>query len=370
VQLHPVVQHGYRLGVPRGGAYREVLNTDAALYGGSNVGNQGRVEVEAVPSHGRPQSVALTLPPLAVVSTWCPRNDAAACAAPGMTPGRPCRWAPPGRATASISRCSRPRRGGDLCLFDATGRRELARIPLPGRTGDTWHGFLPGVGPGLVYGYRVHGRYAPRQGTASTSTSCCSTPTPARWSGRAALRQRDLRLPPRRAEEWRQDISDSASSVPKARVVDPHAFDWRGDRPPGTPMDRHVIYELHTKGFTRLHPDVPPHLRGTYLGLAQPAVLEYLVGLGVTAVELMPVQQFITEPHLQERGLGTTGATTRWRFSRRTPATRSPTRCGSSARWCARCTAPGSRSSSTWCSTTRRRAAAAAPRCRCAASTT
>ncbi len=193
--------------------------------------------------------------------------------------------------------------GMDLCLFDAGGRRELARIPLPGRSGDVWHGFLPGVGPGLVYGYRARGRYAPRQGMRFNKHKLLLDPYARALVGELRYGPEIYGFRSGGGDEWRQDISDSASSVPKAKVVDPHAFDWRGDRQPGVPMDQTVIYELHVKGFTRLHPDVPAHLRGTYLGLAQPAVLEYLVGLGITAVELLPVQQFISEPHLAARGM-------------------------------------------------------------------
>jgi isoamylase len=189
-----------------------------------------------------------------------------------------------------------------LCLFDAGGRRELARIPLPQRTGDIWHGHLPGAGPGLVYGYRVHGRYAPRQGHRFNKHKLLLDPYARELTGELRYGHEIYGFSRGSASEWRQDISDSAASVPKARVVDPNSFNWRGDQPPRTAMDRTVIYELHTKGFTRLHPGVPAHLRGTFLGLAQPAVLDYLVGLGVTAVELMPVQQFIDEPHLHEGG--------------------------------------------------------------------
>jgi isoamylase len=190
-----------------------------------------------------------------------------------------------------------------LCLFDVSGRRELARLPMPERTGDVWHGFLPGAGPGLVYGYRVHGRYAPRQGHRFNKHKLLLDPYARALVGELRYQAAIYGFSRGQAEEWRQDINDSASSVPKARVVDPNGFDWRGTRPPRTPMDRTVVYEVHVKGFTRLHPHVPQHLRGTYLGLAQPAVLEYLHGLGVTAVELLPVHQFITEPHLQERGM-------------------------------------------------------------------
>jgi isoamylase len=226
-------------------------------------------------------------------------------ARPGMLTGRPlplgASWTGDGVNFALFSAHAE---AVYLCLFDAAGRRELARIPLPGKTGDTWHGFLPGAGPGLVYGYRVHGRYAPRQGHRFNKHKLLLDPHARALVGELRYGSEIYGFSRGAAEEWRQDISESASSVPKARVVDPQAFDWRGDRPPATPLDRTVIYELHTRGFTRLHPDVPAHLRGTFLGLAQPAVLDYLVGLGVTAVELLPVQQFITEPHLHERGLG------------------------------------------------------------------
>jgi glycogen operon protein len=191
----------------------------------------------------------------------------------------------------------------DLCLFDADGRRELARLRLPDRSGDTWHGFLPGSGPGLVYGYRVHGRYAPRQGHRFNKHKLLLDPYAQAVTGALAYESAIYGYSRGTAEEWRQDISDSAGCVPKARVTDPHAFDWLGDRRPSVPLDRSVIYELHVKGFTRLHPEVPQHLRGTYLGLAQPAVLDYLADLGVTAVELLPVQHFVTEPHLRARGL-------------------------------------------------------------------
>ncbi len=191
----------------------------------------------------------------------------------------------------------------ELCLFDPAGAQELARIALPGRTGDIWHGFLPGAGPGLVYAYRAHGRYAPRQGHRFNKHKLLLDPYARALVGQLRYGDEIYGFSRGGTKSWRQDLSDSASSVAKAVVVDTHAFDWRGDRPPRTPMDRTVVYELHPKGFTRLHPDVPAHLRGTYLGLAQPAVLDYLVNLGITAVELMPAQQFISEPWLHERGL-------------------------------------------------------------------
>ncbi|NHA14471.1 glycogen debranching protein GlgX [Thioalkalivibrio sp. XN279] len=191
----------------------------------------------------------------------------------------------------------------ELCLFDADGRRETARVALPARTGDTWHGFLPGAGPGLVYGYRVHGRYAPRQGHRFNKHKLLLDPYARALSGELTYDAAVYGYARHGADAWRQDISDSAGCMPKARVVDPRAFDWQGDRRPCHPLEQSVVYELHVKGFTRMHPDVPAHLRGTYLGLAQPAVLDYLLRLGVTAVELMPVQHFVSEPHLRAKGL-------------------------------------------------------------------
>jgi isoamylase len=225
-------------------------------------------------------------------------------AAAAMTAGRPqplgTSWSGDGVNFALFSAHAE---SVDLCLFDASGQRELARVPLPGRTEDIWHGFLPGAGPGLVYGYRVHGRYAPRQGHRFNKHKLLLDPYARALVGELRYGGEIFGFSRGAREAWRQDISDSASSVPKARVVAAHEFDWRGDQPLRTPLDRTVIYELHTRGFTRLHPGVPAHLRGTFLGLAQPAVLDYLVDLGVTAVELMPAQHFITEPRLHERGL-------------------------------------------------------------------
>jgi glycogen operon protein len=189
----------------------------------------------------------------------------------------------------------------DLCLFDISGR-EVVRVALPGRTGDVWHGFLPAAGPGLAYGYRVHGRYAPRQGHRFNKHKLLLDPYARAVDGRLRYGREIFGHRAGTAQEWRQNISDSAPSVPKARVIDPR-FDWQGDRPPRTPLERSVIYELHVKGFTRLHPEVPAYLRGRYLGLTHPAALNYLVDLGITAVELMPVQHFVSEPHLVDKGL-------------------------------------------------------------------
>jgi glycogen operon protein len=190
----------------------------------------------------------------------------------------------------------------ELCLFDATGRDEVARLDLPSRTGDLWHGFLPARfgGPGMLYGYRVHGPYDPGRGHRFNPAKLLVDPCaqairgPFQWHGAlpGAVRGRDD-LP---------SSEDSAPYVPRSEVVD-GSFDWAKVRSPNVPWRDTVIYELHVKGFTQQHPGVPAHLRGKYLGLAQPAVIDYLKRLGVTTIELMPVQAFISEQFLVERGL-------------------------------------------------------------------
>ncbi len=190
----------------------------------------------------------------------------------------------------------------ELCLFDETGTDEVARLPLPGRTGDVWHGFLPQAGPGLVYGLRAHGPWDPAAGLFYNPGKLLLDPY-ARWLA-GPLRWDDsvygYAADP--AGAMTRDETDSAPAMPRAVVAD-GTFDWEGDKPPGTPWEDTVIYELHVKGYTRLHPDVPDALRGTYLGLAAPPVIDYLRSLGVTAVELLPCQAFVTERMLHDNGL-------------------------------------------------------------------
>jgi isoamylase len=177
-----------------------------------------------------------------------------------------------------------------LCLFDRHGRER--QLPLPEYDAGVWHGFVPEVGPGQRYGYRVHGPYDPSRGLRCNPAKLLLDPYAKAISGGVAW---DDRL----AGDNQQD---SAPFAPRSIVVDP-AFDWGDDRPPGTRLADSVIYETHVKGITAAHPDVPPELRGTYAGLAHPAVLEHLVGLGVTAVELLPVQRSVTNGTLAARGL-------------------------------------------------------------------
>ena len=191
----------------------------------------------------------------------------------------------------------------DLCIFDATGRRELQRIRVRERTDQVWHCYLPEARPGLLYGYRVHGRYAPHEGHRFNPHKLLLDPYARsidgqlRWSDamfayQVAARREDLTL----------DRRDNARGMPKCKVIDP-AFTWADDRRPNVPWHDMVIYEAHVRGFTMQHPAVPPALRGTFAGFATAPVIEYLQRLGVTTVELMPVHAFVDDRRLIEQGL-------------------------------------------------------------------
>jgi glycogen operon protein len=172
-----------------------------------------------------------------------------------------------------------------LCLLDSHGRE--TQLPLPEYDAGVWHGFVPGQ----RYGYRVHGPYDPSRGLRCNPAKLLLDPYAKAIVGGVA-----------RDDSFAVDNQqDSAPFAPRSMVVDP-AFDWGDDRPPGTRLADSVIYETHVKGITATHPEVPPELRGTYAGLGHPAVLEHLVGLGVTAVELLPVQRSVTNGTLAARG--------------------------------------------------------------------
>jgi glycogen operon protein len=192
----------------------------------------------------------------------------------------------------------------DLCLFDPEGRAEIARLTLPDYTDQVFHAYVEGVGPGQVYGYRVHGPYEPEAGHRFNPNKLLLDPyarghtgamvwDPACFGYVIGADEADLSF----------DERDSAPFVPKSVVVDPN-FDWRGQ--PGrarAPWDRTVIYETHVKGFTALRQDLPEALRGTYAGLGAQAVVDYVRTLGVTSIELLPVHTFLDDAHLLEKGL-------------------------------------------------------------------
>jgi isoamylase len=186
----------------------------------------------------------------------------------------------------------------EVCVFDENGHE--TRTKLSHRTGHVFHGFVDNMGPGARYGLRVHGEWNPEKGLRHNPNKLLLDPYARAVEG---------------GYEWGQpvfghnmddpdevDDADSAPFVPRSVVTDA-SFHWGADMPPRTPLAETVIYEVHVKGFTQRHPGVPENIRGTYAGLAHPAAIKHLVDLGVTAVELMPVQQFVQDSHLDEKGL-------------------------------------------------------------------
>jgi len=166
--------------------------------------------------------------------------------------------------------------------------------------GFVWHGYLPGVSPGQRYGYRVHGPYHPADGQLCNPAKLLLDPYAKAIEGSVDWGQAVFSY--QFGHPDRRNHTDSAPHVPRSVVVNPY-FDWNLDRPPRIPYHETVIYEAHVRGLTKEHPVVPDGQRGTYLGLAHPAVISHLKGLGVTAVELMPVHQFVTDSHLNDKGL-------------------------------------------------------------------
>jgi glycogen operon protein len=194
--------------------------------------------------------------------------------------------------------------GVELCLFDGPDDgTERQKVSLRERTVQVWHCFLPDARPGQFYGYRVHGPYDPNAGHRFNPAKLLIDPYAKAITG--TIKWSDA-LFAYRVGGPNQDLEpttdNDASGVPKSVVVD-SAFTWEDDKPLNIPWNRTIIYECHVKGMTVKHPDVPAHLRGTYLGLSSEPMLEYFTSLGVTAIELLPVHQFVVDRHLAERGL-------------------------------------------------------------------
>ena len=188
----------------------------------------------------------------------------------------------------------------DLCLFDATGASELRRIRLVGRSGDVWHGYLPGAQPGLVYGLRAHGPWRPDRGHRFDASKLLLDPYARDIVGEFIWRAEHFA--PDRQHPRHLETHDNAKLALKARVVGDD-FDWGGDKAPGTPLAATVIYECHVKGFSQRNPLIPPELRGTFAGMAHEASISYLKQLGVTAVSLLPVHYSLSEERLISMGL-------------------------------------------------------------------
>ncbi len=191
----------------------------------------------------------------------------------------------------------------ELCLFDESGRRQIHCVSMREQTDQVWHCYLPEARPGLLYGYRVYGPYEPAHGLRFNHHKLLLDPYAKQVQG--DLKWSDSHFGYRighRLEDLSFDRRDNASGTLKGVVVD-SSFTWGSDHPPRIPWHQSIIYEVHVKGFTIRHPDVPPRLRGTYAGLTTAPVIDYLKRLGITAVELMPVHCFVDDRQLVQRGL-------------------------------------------------------------------
>lgn len=194
--------------------------------------------------------------------------------------------------------------GLELCLFDSPDSdKESCRIRIEERTDQVWHAYLPEIRPGQMYGYRVHGPYEPEAGHRFNPSKLLIDPYSKALTGTVKRSEAMFAYPIGDPEaDLVRDDRDNAASVPKSVVIE-QAFTWSEDQLLRTPWDKTIIYEVHVKGFTMRHPDVPGDLRGTYAGLATPVAIEYLQRLGVTAVELLPVHHFVSDKMLTDRGL-------------------------------------------------------------------
>lgn len=195
--------------------------------------------------------------------------------------------------------------GVELCFFQTseTEHDTEKKIKLSERTHQVWHCYIPGVKPGQLYGYRVDGPYEPENGHRFNSNKLLLDPYAKAISGTInwhdSLFGYEVGNP---NEDLSFSNADSAQYMPKAVVIDTN-FDWENDQPPRTPYHQTVIYEAHVKGFTKLHPEIPEEIRGTYAAIGHPACIKYLQELGITAIELMPIHQFVNDRHLVEKGL-------------------------------------------------------------------
>jgi glycogen operon protein len=192
----------------------------------------------------------------------------------------------------------------ELVLFDEPEDAEPTRVVrMRERTAFVWHVYLPRVGPGQFYGYRVHGPYDPARGLRFNPFKLLIDPYARALAGPVRWQFHPFAYPfDQPGEDWVLDDEDSAAGVPKGVVIDPR-FDWKGDSPPCIPWHRTVIYEAHVKGLTKLHPDVPEEMRGTYAAVAHPAVVSHLKSLGITAIELLPVHEIVDDYFLVQKGL-------------------------------------------------------------------
>jgi len=190
----------------------------------------------------------------------------------------------------------------ELCIFDQDGATELECVELPEYTDEVWHGYLPDARPGTVYGYRVHGPWAPDAGHRFNAHKLLLDPYARGHAGALRWGPEVYAYKYETGDDLTFDTRDSAANMPKCVVIDP-AFTWLRDRRPNVPWERTILYETHVKGFTKQHPAVPPDLRGTYSGMAVKEVVDWIRDLGVTSVELLPVHTFVDDSFLVDKKL-------------------------------------------------------------------
>ncbi|WP_027486710.1 glycogen debranching protein GlgX [Allorhizobium undicola] len=192
----------------------------------------------------------------------------------------------------------------ELCLYDSSGKVEIARMDLPENTHEIWHGYVPGLKPGMLYGFRVHGPFDPENGHRFNHNKLLIDPYARELVGDI---QWDSAVFGYNFDDPEKDLSfndrDSAPFMPKARIIDPFAADWGDDRLPGISWADTIVYETHVKGFTQLNPAIPQELRGTFEGLGHTAAVDYIKSLGITSVELLPIHAFPDDSLLLDKGL-------------------------------------------------------------------
>jgi glycogen operon protein len=223
-------------------------------------------------------------------------------AQPGLGTPQGAAW-DPARGGTNFALFARNATRVELCFFDAADGAEVERLDLPERIEHVWRAFVPEVGPGQLYGYRVHGPYEPDKGYRFNRAKLLIDPFARAIAGKVDWQQPVFSYKlGGEAEDLELDDGDSARGMPKSVVVDP-SFDWDDDRPPRVPWTDTIVYEAHVKGMTARHADVPEQLRGTYAGLASEPMLDYFKRLGVTSIELLPVHHFIDDSYLVDKGL-------------------------------------------------------------------
>jgi glycogen debranching enzyme GlgX len=251
----------------------------------------------------------------------------------------------------------------EVCLFDLAGEREEARIELPEYTNEIWHGYVPDARPGTIYGYRVHGPYEPEAGHRFNPNKLLLDPYARGHFGDLQWGPAVFGYQMESGDDLSFDERDSAPFVPKSVVVDPN-FDWKGEAGrPNVPWDQTIIYETHLRGFTKLHPEVPAELRGTYKGIGTKTVVDYIKSLGVSSVELFADSHLPQRQPTDRKGADQLlGLPARSASSPRTRAMRMNANrpCASSRRWSQDSMSPASKSSSTSSTTIRPKATSAA----------